>query len=76
MRQVLRTVFLILIVWPTGAWLLYLPFRLVKRGSFKYRLSTVKRSAHPVWFWFYAIASGVCGAMLIVLSLYLLLTPR
>ena len=68
----MRTVLFLLIVWPTAVWLLFVPFRAVKRGWFKYRLSTIKRSQHPLWFWCYAVAAGLCGAVLMIASLYVL----
>jgi hypothetical protein len=69
----LRIALFLLIVWPTAAWLLYVPFRSVKNGYIRYRQSKVKRSQKPVWFWTYAIACGMFGVALIAASIYLLL---
>jgi hypothetical protein len=69
----LRFALLILIVWPVGAWCLYLPFRSLKRGPIRYRQETYERNQDPIMFWLYTIATGLCGAFLLIVSAYFFL---
>jgi hypothetical protein len=57
--------FVLILLWPFGAWLIYLAFRSLKRVSIQYRSVVYERGVHPFWFWFYTILAGVGGSLLI-----------
>jgi hypothetical protein len=64
---------LLILLWSFGAWLVYLPLRSLKRGSIQYRGCVYKRTINPMWFWFYTMVAGVCGAVIIIAGSYALL---
>jgi hypothetical protein len=70
----MKALFCILSAWAVGLWCAYLPFRSLHSGSIKYRLWTYERSSNPFWFWFYVVASGVCGAGLVGAAAYFTFT--
>ncbi len=69
----MRIALVLLLAWPLGLWWLYVPFRCLRSGSICYRGSVYERERCPFWFWFYAVASGVAGAVMLACGAGMLL---